>query len=115
MTRRILSIPAVLILFLVLVAHAATILTVQDNSKEDLGDVTLTGATCGQTVEMSGLAIYTVSAECQLSSITINGQTIEYPNAGTATLQNGARVAVTWSSTSLVAVNDEDIQTRPAP
>ncbi len=87
--------------------------TIENYSSHALGDVTIAG-TGGQTdVTVPGTGEYDTTICYTAASVEINGQTVDYPNAGVLTLGDGSLVNVGWQSPDFVEMTDRTIITTP--
>ncbi|HET6400756.1 MAG TPA: hypothetical protein VFH95_05080 [Candidatus Kapabacteria bacterium] len=88
--------------------------TVDNESTDTLGEVTVSGATDYTDFYITGSGQYQKTLCYTAVSVTIAGVTVPYPNLANIPLPNGAWVKAGWQSPSLVEVVNETGQDTPA-
>jgi hypothetical protein len=83
--------------------------TVRNNTYEDL-EVVLLNHMLGSpdSLDVNGYGTYGAQVDSHVSSVTINGQTVNYPTVGLVTLSNDTVVRVKWQSTSIVVIEQNE-------
>jgi hypothetical protein len=114
MSRRILAAFAAILVSTIALASNNAVCTVQNDTSYDLGLVTLAGTSCSTSLAVSGAGLFTGSTQCSITTATVNGQTVTYPNSGIVNLSSGARVKVEWTALNYVEVVDGLLQNSPA-
>lgn len=80
--------------------------TIRNNTYQDLNTVLLNHYSgTPDSLDVNGYGTYGAQVDATVSSITINGQTANYPTVTIVTLSNGTVVRVRWQSTSIVVVD----------
>lgn len=80
--------------------------TINNNTNESLGNVTLNQTSGSTTISVSSPGAWLTSIESGVNSVTVAGQTVAYPNQGSIVLPSGHAGRVTWVSTSYVEILD---------
>ena len=84
--------------------------TVRNNTTYSLGTVLLNHPpNSSDSLSVSGYGTFAAQVDAPVPSITINGQTITYPNSATVTLSNGVIVRVRWESPVIVIVDTNEL------
>jgi hypothetical protein len=84
--------------------------TVRNNTYEDV-DIVLLNHNSGSpdSLDVSGYGTYGAQVDSRVPSVTINGQTVNYPTVGLVTLDNGTVVKVSWQSAVVVFVDTNEL------
>jgi len=83
--------------------------TVRNNTYEDL-DIVLLNHTSGSpdSLDVSGYGTHATQVDATVISVTINGQTVNYPTTGLVTLSNGTVVKIRWQSPTIVIIDQNE-------
>lgn len=84
--------------------------TVRNNTYQDL-DIVLLNHIPGSpdSLDVSGYGTYATQVDDPVPSVTINGQTVNYPTVALVTLSNGTVVRVRWQSPTIVIVDTNEL------
>lgn len=83
--------------------------TISNNTYQDLDTVLLNHSSGSpDSLDVSGYGTYAAQVDADVPSVTINGQTVFYPNTAIVTLSGGATVRVRWGSPVVVIVDTNE-------
>lgn len=84
--------------------------SIRNNTDQDLGIVSLNHIqSLPDTLEVNGYGTFATQLEEVVSSVTINGQVISYPNSATVTLSSGVILNINWESPVIVIVDQNEL------